>query len=320
MKSDLSVALRTIRENRVLVAGSVNSDIIINFDQFPDDDGSVLIDSVVEAPGGHGGNCAVALSRLGAQVTLLGSIGHDSAGSRLADELGREVNTRYLVASHSAKTGCVTIPNGSDKKIMLMDRGANDAVFDWEKILEEVKLEQFSSVVLLDPSIQLATCLIDRLKEGGRVVPLLWAPGAIHVGEKIFAESAHLADTVILNRAEMATAFPFQDNGRFAFPGRPGLKLLIGTDGSNGSRIYSDGVESHVLPFKVDTVDEVGAGDAFIAAYCIYANVLGFSSLDATKFANFYAAQSTRKSGARSGYLTFVEVMTSYIQCKNDKE
>ncbi len=77
-------------ESVVVVVGSLNTDFVLTLDTFPASGESVLGKTFEQAPGGKGLNQAVAASRLGAQVAMIGAVGSDQFGHGLIQTLTEE--------------------------------------------------------------------------------------------------------------------------------------------------------------------------------------------------------------------------------------
>ena len=75
---------------RVTVLGSMNMDISVTVPELPGPGATVLGSGARFAPGGKGGNQAVAAARLGAEVRMAGCVGHDEFGGQLLRALGAE--------------------------------------------------------------------------------------------------------------------------------------------------------------------------------------------------------------------------------------
>ena len=69
---------------QVTVLGSMNMDISVTVPELPSPGATVLGSAARFAPGGKGGNQAVAAARLGAEVRMAGCVGHDDFGGQLA--------------------------------------------------------------------------------------------------------------------------------------------------------------------------------------------------------------------------------------------
>lgn len=82
-----------------------------------------------------------------------------------------------------------------------------------------------------------------------------------------------------------------------------GLRRVIVTLGANGALCSGDEGDRHVPPFKVETVDTTGAGDAFIGSLaCFLAS--GIAEAEAIARANLYAALSTTSPGTQKSFVT----------------
>ena len=75
------------RPTRLCVVGSVNMDQFFTVVALPRPGETVLASSTTTAPGGKGGNQAVAAARAGAIVQFVGAIGADAAGAQLRGHL-----------------------------------------------------------------------------------------------------------------------------------------------------------------------------------------------------------------------------------------
>ena len=102
-------SIHRVRAVRVVVVGSLNMDLIVNVPHLPRPGETVVGDSFLRAAGGKGANQAVAAARLGANVTMIGRVGHDSFGRDLTRGLRDEgISTRWVLGSDRA-TGAALI-------------------------------------------------------------------------------------------------------------------------------------------------------------------------------------------------------------------
>jgi len=112
---------------RALVIGGLNVDFHFSYESDPPDDGCESLLSLSTAFGGHAGNCAVALRKLGVETWVLGSVGNDVEGRALLDDLSHHEIRTDLVFLDSQKTGTVLVATSPSKQSMFMYRGANDS-------------------------------------------------------------------------------------------------------------------------------------------------------------------------------------------------
>ncbi len=80
----------TAADGTVIVAGSINVDLIVGVTRLPTAGETVQGDRFVQQNGGKGANQAVAASRAGAHVVMLGAVGGDDLGSSALAGLAEE--------------------------------------------------------------------------------------------------------------------------------------------------------------------------------------------------------------------------------------
>ena len=82
---------------KVVVAGSINMDLVTVCERAPKEGETLFGKEFFQVPGGKGANQAVAIGKLGTQVTMLGKIGNDSFGKDLVASMKNiGVNNEYI--------------------------------------------------------------------------------------------------------------------------------------------------------------------------------------------------------------------------------
>src|SRR5215470_13554877 len=111
---------------RVCVVGSVNADLTFTVDALPRPGQTILASSLTSAPGGKGGNQAVAASRAGASTQLVAALGTDSAAERLRAHLrDNEVGLDgMLTVAGSSGTAAIFVDVAAENTIVVAP-GAN---------------------------------------------------------------------------------------------------------------------------------------------------------------------------------------------------
>src|SRR5262245_41515374 len=95
---------------RVIVAGSINMDIVAQVERHPVPGETVPGTTLAYFPGGKGANQAVAAARAGANVLMLGAVGDDAFGSDLVRFLeGNGIETGNVVGRTDVPTGTALI-------------------------------------------------------------------------------------------------------------------------------------------------------------------------------------------------------------------
>lgn len=282
----------------VLVAGSVNVDFNLTVDGEPDDDGTGRVLSFTTTSGGHAGNCAEALARLGCAAEVFAAVGGDSEGAWLLAELeDAGVGTSHVQRLANAPTGRVVIPAFGGRRYMLMFRGATDGLS--EESCDRLSLSRFGAVVVLDPGAGPSLRLLHLAQEHG--VPSYWNPGGLGARETWVAEQARVAGTLILNRTEFAAV-----TGAAADPEQVltacrdlGPARLVVTCGGEGA-FASDGLRCWFAPAVPAPVrDSTGAGDTFTAAM-VAADLLGRPWPEPLVWGTVAGSRAVSEDGART--------------------
>jgi sulfofructose kinase len=74
----------------VMCVGAAALDLVLDVERLPAEDGRTRANAAILAGGGPAATAAVAMSRLGARVSFVGSVGADDAGQLIRDGLARE--------------------------------------------------------------------------------------------------------------------------------------------------------------------------------------------------------------------------------------
>ncbi|MFD2922291.1 ribokinase [Halobacillus naozhouensis] len=290
-----------MKEPTVVVVGSLNMDIVIEADRAPLEGETIMGNQSNFIPGGKGANQAVALSRLGAETTMLGTIGNDPFGTSLLQSLEKNgVDTGKIKKVDDAPTGIASILLAEGDNRIVVVPGANNACLS-EDIDEQV-LKQ-ADLVLLQLEIPLPTVIAAaRLaKKHGKMVVLNPAPA-----QSLPQELLQNVDYITPNQSELGVlsdmvpdAFDLSKAMRNLQ--KLGVKHVITTLGEKGSAYMSDDSNIQTIAgYEVPVVDTTGAGDAFNAGLS-YALGMNMSLDDAVRYASKVSALAVTKFGAQGG-------------------
>jgi ribokinase len=249
----------------ITVCGSVNVDLLFQVPALPGKGETVLGKSYATAPGGKGGNQAVAAARDGANVAFYGCIGSDDFGRFARDSLrAAHVDTAGL-RQVAAPTGCATIcVDAAGENQIAVASGANAEVRSDH--VPDVALVE-GAILLLQMEIPAAEVakLIARAKARGCRTLLNLAP-ALRLDRAALAA----ADVVVVNDGEaeavakqlkLPACEPAQVAGALA---AALSNTVIVTRGAAGA-VAADAAQSWTVDaLKIAPVDTTGAGDAFV--------------------------------------------------------
>src|SRR5258707_15797934 len=111
---------------RLAVLGGLNMDLIIRVAQLPRPGETVAGEDLLRAPGGKGGNQAVAASQLGAAVSMIGRVGHDPFGRELSLSLrSHGVSTRWVQGSDHVTGAALIVVDERGENSIAVAPGAN---------------------------------------------------------------------------------------------------------------------------------------------------------------------------------------------------
>src|SRR6267142_5356699 len=95
---------------RVIVAGSINMDVVAMAERHPSIGETVAGHAVLYFPGGKGANQAVAAAKLGAPTTLIGRLGKDAFGDQLKAFFAAEgIDLSFVQQTLQAHSGTAII-------------------------------------------------------------------------------------------------------------------------------------------------------------------------------------------------------------------
>ena len=290
---------------KVVVFGDLNVDLLLRVDFIPTADIAVSAKELRIRHGGVGGNIAVALSRLGLKVRLLGAVGADIFGNQVVDELKNEGVDIAFIKHINVPTGIMVIfvvPSGA--RSIIGFRGANAKVnlsdHEISKALEGFNHIHLSGYMSLnDDGGQLLLNLARKAKARGLSVSID-LEGIATQKKSLVKEFRGLVDYVMLNKDEITYLSGTNDlNDSINYldellkPKAIFLKL-----GPKGSIVSFKGERQHINAFKIKAIDSTGAGDAFNAGV-IYAILKGLDYVSAALVGNAMGAYACLGHGAR---------------------
>jgi len=296
----------------IVVVGSINIDLVTRADRIPLVGETVHSSDFQTHPGGKGANQAVAASRLGYPVRMIGRVGSDPFGRELRSQLARSGVDTARVRTSQGPSGVAVItvtPNGDNA--IVVTPGAN-ALISPKDVDENFDVIREAGIVLSQLEIPMET--VQHLGEvcSRLNVPLMLDPSpARPLTEELIRRVTWLTP----NETETACCVPDMEiAGRR--PDTPEIidALLKRSDGvvlkmgSRGAYLATkDGERHRVNAFRVTAVDTTAAGDSFNGAFAV-GHMLGKSPVDAAQFAAAAAAISVTRAGAQPSMPTMEEV------------
>lgn len=226
----------------VCVVGSINWDLTLDVADLPRPGETVLASALAYAPGGKGGNQAVAAARAGACVRFIGAVGDDPAGDRLIEHLrGAGVGVDAVIRRHAPSGTAIIVVDAGGENTIVVAPGANSALSVSPTSIADC------DVLLTQLEIPVSTALAAarQARSAGAVVMVNASPAG--QDEKAVAELAGVADVVIANEHE-ARLWPWRS------------EHFVVTLGARGARYLGVDGEFEVPAPAVAAVDTTGAG------------------------------------------------------------
>jgi ribokinase len=300
--------------SRVIVAGSINMDVVVQATRLPRIGETVAGSGVSFHPGGKGANQAVAAARLGAPTMLIGRVGADAFGRELTAFLGAAGIDLTSVQAVDGPSGTALITLIDADNAIVVVPGANARLAP-----ADVALPLGASDVLLSqleiPPPTVAAFFAPAAAAGARTI-LNAAPA-----QPIPASLLGLVDIVVVNETELASlsghALAASDPPERFIAAARGLRAradqaVCVTLGARGVVALIGGETVEVAGHAVAAVDTTGAGDCFTGALAAEL-AAGRTLADALIFANAAAAICVQRMGAGPSMPERAEVTASRL-------
>lgn len=285
---------------KVIVAGSINMDVIARVGQLPQTGETLMGKSVEYLPGGKGLNQAVAAAKMGAETILAGWLGDDAFAETLYEFIRRhDINTGYLFQSAKPSgTAFITVADDGKNTIVVVPGSNADVSAEDMSALEIVS----GDVVVSQFEIPLSAIvsLFKKAKQKGAKTILNPSPV-----QTVPEELLKLTDVLIVNETELG--FLNEKNIPEEAPVAEIIaacrrirenrnQTIIVTLGSRGVVVVEE--EAAVIEsYKVEAIDTVGAGDCF--AGVVAARLLNGDNLcDCARLGNKAASVCVTRRGA----------------------
>lgn len=304
----------------VVVVGSLNVDLALTVDRHPSPGETLIAGGGDRSPGGKGANQALAASRSGAAVHMVGAVGDDPDAEVALGLLREDGVDLSAVAVVPGPTGLAVVTVATDgENAILVVPGANASV-DAAAVDRHADLLARAAVLVLQGEISregIEAAARAVRTAGGRVVlnpaPVLTLDPAVLRAADPLVVNEHEAAAVLEQLGGAATdAGEDRDPQELVAALRDaGVRSVVLTLGARGAVVAGpaldagDGTEADeptVIPAaQVEVVDTTGAGDAFIGALAAHL-AAGEGLVRAAERATAFAGRSVTARGAQSSY------------------
>jgi len=282
---------------RIIVIGSVNSDLVVRGPRIPLPGETVTGGTFLRAEGGKGANQAVAAARAGADVTFVARVGADELGQVAVAGLADEgIDVRHVGQDPDLSTGVALIMvDEAGENAISVAPGAN-ALLSVDDV-EAARADIESADVLLT-QLETPLAAVERaaaIASAAGVTVILNPAPARPLPDSLMA----LVDVLTPNEGEAMYLSGAARPAAAASELRAlGVTTVVVTLGATGALIATEDGESSVPGFSVASVDTTAAGDAF-NSYLAVSIAEGLDLTRAVRRACAGGALATTVHGAR---------------------
>jgi ribokinase len=288
---------------RIIVAASVNMDIVARTDHHPRAGETVAGSELRYIPGGKGANQATAAARLGGDVTVIGKVGDDNSGASLKAFLNAEnLDTQHVTIAHDTPSGTalIVVDSASENTIVII-AGANSKLAPAD--LDGVAIHAGDIVVTqFEIPLETVSALFQKAKANQATTVLNAAPARACPPELLTA-----TDYLLVNETELAffaksDSVPQTEDDIVTAAKKLRVRedqTIVVTLGAKGAVcVHGDSLIA-MAGYNVKAIDTTAAGDCFVGAFAV--GLAEAMQLDeALNFANAAAALSVQTLGASS--------------------
>jgi ribokinase len=300
---------------RIVVVGSINLDLVATAAHLPAPGETVIGNVFNTFFGGKGANQAVAVSKLGYPVTMIGKVGEDAFGLQLLQSLKSDgVETSFIDRVPGASGVALIITDGKGENNIVVVPGANSQLRPSD-IEQHQDVLSNAGIILTQLEIPLET--VDALAKIAKEqnVPLILDPAPAQ-----FLPASILRNLRWITPNEVETSHLLHNYGP-EIPESEAAEQLLAQGvthvvlklGARGALVVEDAKTKTLVPgFSVKPVDTTAAGDAFNGAFAV-ALLRGKTAPEAARFANAVAAISVTRRGAQQS-MPGLEEVERFIQ------
>ena len=300
----------------VICVGNYVADIVAKpVEKMPPRGKLVLVDHMELHNGGCAMNKAIALAKIGIRTGVIGKVGNDRFGEFLIDIMKKHgLNTNGIIKDKNVNTSATMVLISKDgERSFIHYIGANaelklsDIDFNIIKQYKILDVSGFFAMNKLDgpPTAE----ILKRGKKLGLITVLDVCWDVKNRWMKLLEPCLKYVDYFVPSFEEAVQLSKKKEPSLIAREFfKKGVKIVVIKMSDKGSFIATRDKEYRIKPYKVKSVDTVGAGDSFVAGF-ITGIIKGWDLEKTGKFANAVGACCVSAIGASTGIKTLNETL-----------
>ncbi len=285
---------------RIVVIGSSNTDMVISSDRLPVPGQIVAGGRFAMNSGGKGANQAIAVARMGGNVSFITKTGNDLFGRQSLEVYKSEgIMSDYVFSDsdHPSGVGLIMVDSSGEKYISIAQGAIKTlSIEEIEKARTEI---ENADILLMELEIPMETAeyIAEIASKSGVTVILNPSPIQL-ISPKLLRQvriiipnktEAGLLTGILIN--DWASARKAADSLH-----EKGIETVIITLGARGALILDKGEYYEIPAEDVEAIDTTAAGDTFCGALCVGLTE-GMSIVEAAEMANKAASITVTRKG-----------------------
>ena len=286
---------------KILVIGSSTIDMVVKADKHPLPGETVLGGNFLMNPGGKGANQAVAIARLGGELTFVTKVGNDVFGKRIIEGFRKEnMKTDFVFVDEDNPSGAALIMvNAAGENCIVVAPGSNANL--WMSDMEQVQNITTAAFILMQLEIPIETIsIIAKIAKINHQKVILNPAPAQHLSNELL-EGLYLV-TPNETEATILTGISVTDDASAdqaaGYLLNKGVENVIITLGKQGAYFKNKELSFTIMAPEVQALDTTAAGDTFSGALTV-ALTEGMNWQKAVRFAVEAASISVTRMGAQ---------------------
>jgi ribokinase len=288
---------------KIIVIGSSNTDMVIKSSRLPAPGETIIGGAFMMNPGGKGANQAVAVARMGGNVTFVSKTGNDLFGKQSIEVYKKEgIKTESIFSDPNNPSGVALISvDAHGENCIVVAPGANGtlSIQDIEKVKTTIETAELLLMQLEIPMETVEYAAKIAFDKGVKVIlnPAPAQPLSSELFKYLYMITPNKTEAEMLSGVKVtdwASAKKAADK-----ISEKGVNIVVVTLGSVGVLVKEESQYHEIAVEKVEAVDTTAAGDTFNGTLCVGLSE-GMNIVDAVKLACKASAIAVTRMGAQA--------------------